>query len=289
MADTPKAICGIVMPISECDGRPPAHWSDVLSILIEACAEAGIEARLVSETYESNLIHKEIIANIYNDDIIICDVSGRNPNVFFELGIRMATQKPTVIVKDDITVYPFDTAPNRFIQYPRDLRHPLVEIFKRQLSDSLKLSLKQPAENSFIGQLGPFQIPKVESKSVPASEILLERLDRLERNLSLAVGAGLSSRSESSYKNALDRWQNPIARVIRESGTSATIEVNGVESARALEPVSKIAREIFGPDVEVTVKRIGIAIYILTIKSKSILSDGRLDALRLGIETAIRS
>ena len=86
-----KKICGIVIPISECDGRPAAHWADVLNIIEAAATEAEFQARLVSETFESNLIHKEILQNIYQDDVIVCDVSGRNPNVFFELGIRMAT------------------------------------------------------------------------------------------------------------------------------------------------------------------------------------------------------
>ncbi len=184
----PKAVdhvktCGIVMPISECDGRQASHWSDVLKIVQDAATSAGFNARLVSETMESNLIHKEILSNIYNDDIVIVDVSGRNPNVFFELGIRMATQKPTVIVKDDSTAYPFDTGPNRFIEYPRDLRHAQMESFKIQLADSLGKTIKHGADASYIGQLGPFHIPKIEAKEIPISDAILSKLDALERRM----------------------------------------------------------------------------------------------------------
>jgi hypothetical protein len=80
-----KKLCGIVMPISECDGCGPSHWQDVLSIVISSATEAGFSARLVSDTMESNLIHTEVLANIFNDDIVIVDVSGRNPNVFLNL------------------------------------------------------------------------------------------------------------------------------------------------------------------------------------------------------------
>ncbi|NDW51816.1 hypothetical protein [Aliiroseovarius sp. PrR006] len=176
-----EKICGIVMPISECDNLGSAHWSDVRKIVEAAATEAGYEARLVSDTFESNLIHKEILQNIYNDDLIICDVSGRNPNVFFELGIRMATQKPTVIIKDDVTAYPFDTGPNRYIQYPRDLRHPIMEKFKQDLVGSIRKTAEQPKESSFIGQLGPFHVPDVESSSIPAADAILERLNYLDR------------------------------------------------------------------------------------------------------------
>ena len=175
--------CGIVMPISECDGRQASHWSDVLKIVQDAATSAGFTARLVSETMESNLIHKEILSNIYNDDIVIVDVSGRNPNVFFELGIRMATQKPTVIIKDDSTAYPFDTGPNRFIEYPRDLRHAQMESFKIQLADSLNKTINHAADASYIGQLGPFQIPKIEAKEIPVNDAILSKLDALERRM----------------------------------------------------------------------------------------------------------
>lgn len=183
MREKKEKTCGVVMPISECDGMPASHWIDVLEIISSAATEAGFDARLVSDTFESNLIHKEILQNIYQDEMIIVDVSGRNPNVFFELGIRMATQKPTVIVKDDQTAYPFDTGPNRYIGYPRDLRHPSMEKFKSDLSEAIRKTETQIPEASFIGQLGPFQIPDVESTELPASEIILDRLNRIEKQL----------------------------------------------------------------------------------------------------------
>ncbi len=191
MSET-KKVCGIVMPISEIDGLPTSHWKDVLNIVEVAAKDAGFSARLVSDTFESNLIHKEILQNIYNDDIVICDVSGRNPNVFFELGIRMATQKPTVIIKDDMTQYPFDTGPNRYIGYPRDLRHPKMEAFRIELVAALEKSSEHSKENSFIGQLGPFQIPEVESKELPVGDIILQRLERLDRKL-VSVAARASN------------------------------------------------------------------------------------------------
>ncbi|MBU2936526.1 MULTISPECIES: hypothetical protein [Pacificibacter] len=180
--EKPK-VCGIVMPISECAGLGDTHWHDVKSIIEATATAAGFDARLVSETFESNLIHTEILQNIYGDDIVICDVSGQNPNVFFELGVRMATQKPTVIIKDDQTNYPFDTGPNRYIQYPRDLRHPLMEKFKAQLKNALEQTIDQPSEKSFIGQIGKFKVPDVESTELPAQEFILDKLQSIEREL----------------------------------------------------------------------------------------------------------
>ena len=94
------------MPISAIDGLPSSHWEEVKGVLFEATDTAGFEAELVSESEESTIIHKTIVHNLYNNPIVICDVSGKNPNVMFELGIRLTFDKATVVVKDDKTDIP---------------------------------------------------------------------------------------------------------------------------------------------------------------------------------------
>ncbi|MDE9450546.1 hypothetical protein J3R80_08715 [Aliiroseovarius sp. Z3] len=246
-----KKTCGIVMPISECDGLGASHWGDVRKIVEGVASEAGFETRLVSDTFESNLIHKEILQNIYNDDLIICDVSGRNPNVFFELGIRMATQKPTVIIKDEVTSYPFDTGPNRYIQYPRDMRHPVIEKFKKDLSASIEKTSKQSKENSFIGQLGPFHIPDVESASVPAAELILERLEKIERqmvNTSIRPRNALASLYQSGSK----------VETIQPNEHTTLVILNGV-SERKAEIAEELANDLLASSrKEVLINRIHV-------------------------------
>jgi hypothetical protein len=61
---------------------------------------------------------KRIVQNIYDNEMVICDVSAKNPNVMFELGMRLAFDKPAIIIKDDKTNYSFDTAPIEHLEYP---------------------------------------------------------------------------------------------------------------------------------------------------------------------------
>ncbi|MCL2651945.1 MAG: hypothetical protein FWD60_13120 [Candidatus Azobacteroides sp.] len=105
-----KQKCGIVMPISAIDTYTAEHWNDVLSILKDAINQTDFEPDLVSNADDSGIIQHRIVKNLYNNEIIVCDVSGRNPNVMFELGIRLAFDKPTIIIKDDKTSYSFDTS-----------------------------------------------------------------------------------------------------------------------------------------------------------------------------------
>ncbi len=57
--------------------------------------------------------------------IVVCDISARNANVMFELGMRLAFDKPTVIIKDERTPYSFDISSIEHLDYPSDLRYPI--------------------------------------------------------------------------------------------------------------------------------------------------------------------
>ncbi|EGQ5282741.1 hypothetical protein I4B36_003512, partial [Enterobacter hormaechei] len=56
--------------------------------------------------------------------LIIANISGRNPNVFYELGIAQALGKPVVIVSKGAKDIPFDLKNRQVIIYdnPADLR-----------------------------------------------------------------------------------------------------------------------------------------------------------------------
>ncbi len=105
--------CGLIMPISPLDGCSADHWLDVKAIITEAVESIDQEkfiVKLVSGADDVGVIQKRIVQNVYSSDVVVCDVSAKNPNVMFELGLRLAFDKPTVIVKDDKTDYSFDTA-----------------------------------------------------------------------------------------------------------------------------------------------------------------------------------
>jgi len=129
--------CGLVMPISAIDGCTAEHWAEVKAIIaqaVDAIADPRFHVKIVSEADDVGVIQKRIVQSLYNADIIVCDVSGKNPNVMFELGMRLAFDKPTVIVKDDKTDYSFDTAPIEHVSYPRDLRFSKIVAFKELLA-----------------------------------------------------------------------------------------------------------------------------------------------------------
>ena len=176
----PKQVCGVVMPISTIDGCSESHWADVLEIVTEAIEEAGFDANLVSNADDVGIIHKRIIQNLYDNPIVVCDVSGKNPNVMFELGMRLAFDKPTVIIKDEKTSYSFDTSAIEHIEYPRDLRFSRIVDFKVKLTEKIvathKRATTDPNFTTFLKHFGEFTVAKLDKKEVSGQEFIMEEL-----------------------------------------------------------------------------------------------------------------
>jgi hypothetical protein len=86
------------------------HWLHVMETLfVEAIADAGFEpVRPLAQG--SHLIHGRIIEQLSKADMVLCDLSSHNPNVFFELGVRTSLNLPIALVRDERTDLPFDTS-----------------------------------------------------------------------------------------------------------------------------------------------------------------------------------
>lgn len=177
-----KNVCGIVMPISAIDDCSASHWEDVKRILCEAIATAGYTPNLVSDANDSGIIQKRIVQNLYNNEIVVCDVSCKNPNVMFELGMRLAFDKPTIIVIDDKTNFSFDTAPIEHLRYPRNLAYFEILRFKQSLSNKIVGTIQASKElgyTIFLKHFGEFKVADIEDKKGSMDEAILSRVNDL--------------------------------------------------------------------------------------------------------------
>lgn len=182
-----KEVCGIIMPISALDGCTDMHWSEVQKILNDSIEDAGFAANLVSNSDDATLIHKTILQNLYDNPVAVCDVSGKNPNVMFELGLRLAFDKPTIIIKDDRTSYSFDTAGIEHIEYPRDLRFSKIVEFKSKLTEKISAtyqrSISDPNYTTFLKHFGEFKVAKIDKREVSSQELILDELKSLKNSI----------------------------------------------------------------------------------------------------------
>ena len=183
--DIAELCCGLVMPISTIDGCNEQHWSEVKDILTEAIELANFKANLVSYADDVGIIQKRIIQNLYENPIVICDVSGKNPNVMFELGMRLAFDKPTIIIKDDKTSYSFDTSPIEHLEYPRDLRFSKIVEFKEALKSKIKATYEKattdPNYTTFLKHFGTFTVAKLDTKEISKEDYIIEELKEMKK------------------------------------------------------------------------------------------------------------
>lgn len=126
MAETNK--CFIIAPISTLTERASLlddtdHSEHVIEhLLVPAVEKAGFEP-VRPKVKGANLIPAEIGRNLQTAALVLCDMSGLNPNVFFELGIRTAMNKPICLIIDKTTKGPpFDLGQVSHHQYVSDLR-----------------------------------------------------------------------------------------------------------------------------------------------------------------------
>ncbi|HEX8395942.1 MAG TPA: hypothetical protein VF644_00730 [Pyrinomonadaceae bacterium] len=218
--ENPKPTCGIMMPISEIDGCSAQHWSEVLAILQEAIESASFIGSLVSESDEMGVIHKTIVQNTYHSDIVVCDVSGKNPNVMFELGLRLAFDKPTVLIKDESTDFSFDTSPIRHLPYPRDLNyHKMVEfkkLLKGKLENTYSAAKSDPQYSPFLKNFGEFTVAQLENKEVSSDVFILQSLKDLKSEMSF-IRQRLSNTKRLSDVNLREILARQPAGQLRES------------------------------------------------------------------------
>lgn len=186
-----KKQCGLVMPISSIDGCSADHWVEVKSIVteaVDAIDDYDFTVSLVSDADEIGVIQKRIVQNIYSSDIVVCDVSGKNPNVMFELGLRLAFDKPTVIIKDDKTDYSFDTGIIEHVTYPRDLRFSKIVAFKEKLAEKVSATLHKaeddPEHSTFLKNFGKFQVANLSEDVVSSDKMVLSVLSEMQHELS---------------------------------------------------------------------------------------------------------
>lgn len=180
--------CGIIMPIAPHPEYSKEHWKEVLSILADAVKQTEFEPRLVSDDVAIGLIHERIVNNIYNDDIVICDVSSKNPNVMFELGLRLAFDKPTIIIKDEKTGYSFDTGVIEHINYPSSLRFNKIVEFKTELVKRINATYEKSKSEAnyspFLKSFGKTIVPaKINQTEIAESKYILSKLDNLSKEL----------------------------------------------------------------------------------------------------------
>ncbi len=188
-ADSPEE-CFVIMPISDQPGYDSGHFGYVYDDLIAPSVEAaGFLPSRADKVKKANNIHIDILSRLHRSPMAICDISSRNPNVFFELAFRQAFDMPVVIIRDEKTESPFDIISIRHIEYNSNLRYHDVIEKRAEIEIFIKETAADKKNNSLISLLSLGEKAKISeanvSKEVAAIEILAKKVESLSYELAM--------------------------------------------------------------------------------------------------------
>jgi hypothetical protein len=107
-------LCFVLMPFKPSFER---LFNEKIKPTVWSCGFRCIKA---NDLYSPTPIIEDIWIHIFKSQVIIADVTNRNPNVFYEMGIAHTIGKPVIIITQDKTDIPFDVSQYRFFQYSDD-------------------------------------------------------------------------------------------------------------------------------------------------------------------------
>ena len=101
--------------------------------------ELGLRAARGDDFFTSHSVMGDIWTAIMSARAVIADCTGRNPNVFYEIGLAHAVGKPVILITQNNDDVPFDIRHLRYIQYDYTPRG--MHIFEKRLTDTLRTEL----------------------------------------------------------------------------------------------------------------------------------------------------
>lgn len=135
--------CFVMMPFSSPLG---SYYEKIYKPAIEKAGMTSVRAD--DELFGTGKIIDQIWSGINSAKVLVAELTGRNPNVYYELGLAHALQKPVVLVSSNEEDVPFDLNHIRVIYY--DVNDPfwgnkLIE----KVAENILSAINNPSEAIF--------------------------------------------------------------------------------------------------------------------------------------------
>ena len=105
-----ESLVSIMMPFE-------AEFNSVYAVLQQSIGAVGMESVRADDIWEHHTIIQDIVNIIARAKVVICDCSGKNPNVFYEAGVAHAIGKEVILITQSEHDIPFDLRHIRYIRY----------------------------------------------------------------------------------------------------------------------------------------------------------------------------
>lgn len=177
--DVEQITCFILIPFSEPFTR---YYKEIIKPAVEQIDAVPLRG---DSLFRPSPIVDDIWQMIQDANVVVAEMTGRNPNVFYELGLAHAIGKPVILISETISDVPFDLQSLRVILYNKD-----DPAWGATLRESLVASLRETLRNTRAA-VPPMFRKRVISQAPEDTEISV-RLSAIEAAVSRLVLRPLS-------------------------------------------------------------------------------------------------
>jgi len=240
-----KATCFTIMPFG--------NWFDDYydSIYAPAIKASNLHPKRADDLYRPSAIVHDIWALTQEAKIILADLSGKNPNVFYELGLAHALAKPAILVTESLDDIPFDLRALRVLVYDKNEPN-WGQLLKQKIESAIKEIIESPLEAvlpTFL-KIEKSSTKKVISKEEKELISVKQDLDLIKRQIEIGVRSRRIPRSRrpriNNQEEAVEFAKRYLVsdRFSREDIIDALLEEGVPERRYALEAVKEAERDL---------------------------------------------
>jgi ActR/RegA family two-component response regulator len=143
----PKKTCFVIMPFSDTNSCTKKQWTEIFETMIKSTVEEFDYYKCFRASLEIGNIIKDILINLNRSDVVIADLTDRNSNVFYELGVRHALRDATILITQNIEHVPFDLRHYALVLYDWTTRSGREE-FKTRIHNILACVEEKPQNSN---------------------------------------------------------------------------------------------------------------------------------------------
>ena len=107
---TSEDLVSVMMPMR-------SEFDEVYSAIRESANDIKLRCKRADEIWRSQAIMQDVVELIAESAVVITDCSGKNPNVFYEMGIAHTLGRPVIPITQSSSDVPFDITHLRYIEY----------------------------------------------------------------------------------------------------------------------------------------------------------------------------
>ncbi len=138
-----KKKCFVIMPISKSKSCSRDEWAGIFDHMIKPAvtgSKLGFDCEQAKP--RTGALIKDILEKLNRADVVIADLTDKNPNVFYELGIRHTLKNRTILITQNINHVPSDLRSYWVVTYKKDLTG--ASEFKKGVREILREMQKDP-------------------------------------------------------------------------------------------------------------------------------------------------